>query len=118
MIHLCATEVEGEQPVPEAVGELIQEFQQLFAEPKGLPPVREFDHAIPLLPGAKPVNLRPYHYNPAQKDEMEKQVREMLAQGVIQLSSSPFASPVLLVEKEGWYLEILCRLLSVECFNS
>lgn len=59
-----------------------------------------FDHSIPLLPGASPVNLRPYHYNPAQKTEIEKQVSDMLQQGVIQCSASPFSSPVLLVQKK------------------
>jgi hypothetical protein len=35
------------------------EFEILFEEPSELPPQRQFDHSIPLLPGAKPVNLRP-----------------------------------------------------------
>jgi hypothetical protein len=58
------------------------------------------DHAIDLLPGAQPFRLRPYRYTPQQKDEIEKQVREMLSSGVIQQSSSPFASPILLVKKK------------------
>lgn len=72
----------------------------MFDEPTGLPPSRVFDHSIPLLPGAQLVNLRPYRYNPAQKDEIERQVVDMLRQGVIQSSSSPFSSPVLLVQKK------------------
>lgn len=101
IIQLCAVEAtQGEEELPAGVQDLIQEFQSLFAEPKGLPPRRPYDHSIPLLPGAKPVNLKPYRYSPAQKDEIEKQVKEMLHQGVIQLSNSPFASPVLLVEKK------------------
>jgi hypothetical protein len=47
------------------------------------PPPRQFDHAIPLLPGAKPVNLRPYWFNSAQKDEVECQIKQMLEQGII-----------------------------------
>lgn len=39
--------------------QLLIEFEILFEEPSELPPQRQFDHSIPLLPGAKPVNLRP-----------------------------------------------------------
>lgn len=84
-------------PVPAVIEELLQEFSELFKEPSRLPPHREFDHIIELIPGAQPVNRRPYRYSPAQKDEIERQVSEMLRQGIIQLSRSPFSSPVLLV---------------------
>lgn len=50
--------------------------------------------------GVSAVNSRPYTYSPAQKDENEKQVNEMLASGLITKSCSPFASPVLLVKKK------------------
>lgn len=111
---LLVTETENSEPLPAAGTQLLDEFAHIFDEPKGLPPSRIFDHAIPLLPGAKPVNLRPYHYNLAQKDEIEKQVTEMLPQGVIQPSSSPFSSPVLLVLKKDltWHFCIDYRHLN------
>lgn len=72
----------------------------MFAKPTGLPPKRHINHAIPLIPGAQPFRLRPYKYTPAQKDEIEKQVSELLQNGLIKESSSPFASPILLVKKK------------------
>jgi hypothetical protein len=46
------------------------------------------------------VNVRPYRYPPAIKDEIEWQIAGMLDSGVIQHSSSPFSSSVLLVKKK------------------
>jgi hypothetical protein len=53
-----------------------------------------------LLPGVQPINVKPYRYSPQQKDEIERQIRAMLQQGLIKPSQSPFASPVLLVRKK------------------
>ena len=98
VVHLCSVKSDAEETViPEAVTALLEEFAELFEEPHGLPPQRSFDHAIDLLPGVTPVNIRPYRYNPVQKDEIEAQVVDMLNQGIIQIIGSPFASPVLLV---------------------
>ncbi|XP_024314628.1 uncharacterized protein LOC112270762 [Brachypodium distachyon] len=85
---------------PGKVTQVLDAFADVFVEPQGLPPPRSFDHSIPLVPGAQPVSRRPYRYNPAQKDEIEKQVSELLRQAVIQHSCSPFASLALLVQKK------------------
>jgi hypothetical protein len=79
---------------------LLTENQDVFVEPKHLPPQRALDHAISLPEEAQPVNSRPYRYSPLQKDEIERQVEEMLQAGVITTSMSPFASPMLLVKKK------------------
>lgn len=93
-LSLCLIET-VELDMPQPIQSLLTEFDHLFYDPQGLPPRRPFDHTIPLLAGVRPVNLRPYRYSPAQEDKIEKQVVEMLSQGVIQPSSSPFSSPVL-----------------------
>lgn len=65
-----------------------------------MPPARAYDRRVHLLPGAKPVNVRPYRYPYFQKNEIERQVNDMLDQGIIQRSSSPFSSPALLIRKK------------------
>jgi hypothetical protein len=54
-----------------AVAELLDQFSVIFSVPTSLPPVRKCDHSIPLVPGARPVSIRPYRYPPALKDEIE-----------------------------------------------
>ncbi|KAF5462079.1 hypothetical protein F2P56_018118 [Juglans regia] len=81
------------------MAELLEGFQDVFAEPVGLPPKREFDHSINLKDGASPVIVRPYRYPHYQKSEIEQIVHELLQTGVVRPSQSPFSSPVLLVKK-------------------
>ena len=86
--------------IPPTVQKLVDTHASLFTPPTELPPSRTGDHNIVLLPGVKPVNVKPYRYSPSQKDEIERQVKEMLFNGLIQPSSSPFSSPVVLVKKK------------------
>lgn len=99
---------------PDYIQHIVHQFQSVFVPPKGLPPSRFCDHKIPLIEGAKPVSVRPYRYPPALKDEIDKQIAEMLEQGVIKKSNSPFSSPVLLVKKKDktWRFCVDYRYLS------
>jgi len=74
--HICSMDT-TEAAIPQPIQQLIDANADLFAEPSSLPPRRDADHHIPLLPGAQPVNVRPYRYSPAQKSEIENQVKEM-----------------------------------------
>jgi len=78
---------------------LLQQHSAIFEEPQGLPPERPYDHRIHLLPGTTPVAVRPYRYPQVQKDELERRVKAMLAQGIIRPSTSLFSAPLLLVRK-------------------
>lgn len=106
----CMTlEVEDKQGTPPEVQQLLGAYDDLFLEPTTLPPSRgPFDHKIPVKEGTSPINLRSYRYPLRHKDIIERLVREMLDRGVIQNSSSPFASPVVLVGKKRWNMEIMC----------
>lgn len=113
-VQLSNTKSESQSAVPECIQQIIQEYQAVFDEPEGLPPRRNCDHKIPLVEGAQPVNLRPYRYNPELKNEIEKQITEMLQSGVIQHSQSAWSSPALLVRKKDgtWRLSVDYRQLN------
>lgn len=79
---------------------ILSDFADVFQDPKSLPPHRALDHAITLIKEDQPINSRPYRYSPLHKDEIERQVSEMLKSGVITTFMSPYASHVLLVKKK------------------
>ena len=95
----CGDSPPSSSPPPELTS-FLSEFADVFQKPTTLPPHRTYDHFIPLFPDAIPVNSRPYIYSPLHKDEIERQIKELLHAGLITPSSSPFASPVLLVQKK------------------
>ena len=91
---------EKELTVPAEIQSILDEYATVMSEPKSLPPRRPFGHRIPLKEEAQPVNVAPYRYAHFQKTEIERQVNEMLQNGLIRPSNSPFSSPVLLVKKK------------------
>ncbi|CAN6680565.1 unnamed protein product [Malus baccata var. baccata] len=93
---------------------VLKQFTDIFQVLTKLPPSREHDHHIPLVQGATPPNIRPYHYGPLQKTEIEKAVQELLIAGFIRPSHSPFSFPVLLVKKKegSWRMCIDYRELN------
>jgi hypothetical protein len=63
--------------------EILHEFFNLFVERLSLLPTWKIDHGISLKEGTELVNVRPYKYTHYQKNEIEKQVQEMLRSGLV-----------------------------------
>lgn len=97
---------------------ILTKYSMVVNEPQGLPLKRRFDHHIPLKDESQAVNVHPYRYTYFQKNEIERQVNEMLKQGLIRPSNNPFSSPVLLVKKKRWNLEVLYGLPGFKCNNN
>jgi hypothetical protein len=58
------------------------------------------EFAIELIPGITPISMRAYRVSGPELVELKKQIDELLEKGYIRLSTSPWAAPVLFVEKK------------------
>ena len=82
--------------------DLCFDYQDVFYLPgDGLSATNAVRHSIPLEPGATPVNTRPYRLPESQKEEIDRQVKQLLEEGIIKKSDSPWNSPLLVVEKKA-----------------
>ncbi|GJW48976.1 putative reverse transcriptase domain-containing protein [Tanacetum coccineum] len=80
---------------------IIREFPEVFPEDfPGLPPARQVEFQIDLIPGAAPVARAPYRLAPAKMQELSAQLQELSDRGFIRPSSSPWGAPVLFVKKK------------------
>ena len=100
----------------EKLSHMIQQYRDIFPEhlPQGIPPKRVVEHSIKIEPGSKPSYRPPYRLGPAEQDELEEQIRDLLAQGFIRPSCSPYGAPVLFVPKKDgrWRMCIDYRALN------
>src|SRR5256714_6433584 len=80
---------------------VVREFQDIFPEElSGLPPDREVDMSIEVVPGTAPISVTPYRMAPLELQELKKQLQELLDRGFIRPSVSPWGAPVLFVKKK------------------
>ena len=79
----------------------IKEFQDLFPkELTHLPPKRELLHEIELIPRNQPIARSPYKMSPSEALELKNQLSQLLEQGFIRPSVSPWGAPVLFQKKK------------------
>ncbi|GJY10826.1 hypothetical protein Tco_0379011 [Tanacetum coccineum] len=80
---------------------IVREFPEVFPEDlPGLPPVRQVEFQIDLIPGAAPVARAPYRLAPSEMQELSDQLQELSDRGFIRPSTSPWGAPVLFVKKK------------------
>ncbi|GJU15087.1 putative reverse transcriptase domain-containing protein [Tanacetum coccineum] len=79
----------------------VRDFPEVFPEDlPGLPPTRQVEFQIDLVPGAAPVARAPYRLAPSEMEELSTQLQELSDKGFIRPSSSPWGAPVLFVKKK------------------
>ena len=87
---------------------MVKDFPDVFPEELlGMPPDRDIEFLVELLPGIGPISKRPYMMTAQDLEEIKKQIKELLDKGYICPSSSPWGSPVLLVEKKDGSLRMV-----------
>eukprot|EP00253_Pinus_taeda_P010551 PITA_10551 len=86
---------------------VVQEFTDVIPEEiPGLPPKRNIDFTIKLIPGAAPVSRAPYRMSVPELTELKMQLQELLDKNYIRPSVSPWGAPVLFVKKKDGTLRM------------
>ena len=101
MALVVVEETESEKEIPKEVEPILEEFVDVVPEeiPHGLPPMRDIQHQIDLVPGFVLPNKSAYRMSPKEHEELTRQVDELFDKGLIRDSKSPCAVPTLLVPK-------------------
>jgi hypothetical protein len=94
--------------------EVFNQYDDMFKEPKGLPPKRGIQHEIQLQQDCPLPNISMYRMSVMENAEIKKQIQELLDKGVILPSSSPCGSPIVLVPKKDgtWRMCVDFRALN------
>ncbi|KAH0768574.1 hypothetical protein KY285_004445 [Solanum tuberosum] len=96
-------DVESETPPLESVP-VVREFLEVFPDDMpGIPPEREIDFGIDLLPDTQPISIPPYRMAPVELKklkELKEQLKDLLDKGFIQPRISPWGASVLFVKKK------------------
>jgi len=99
---VCNMETSTLEEVP-----VVCEYPDVFPEElPGMPPDRDIEFIIDLIPGIGPIAKRPYRMATDELKELKEQLQELQEKGYIRPSSSPWGSPVLLVRKKDGSLRM------------
>ncbi|XP_074318220.1 uncharacterized protein LOC141655015 [Silene latifolia] len=95
---------------------IVREYTDVFPEDlPGVPPERDIEFNIDLLPGAGPISKAPYRMAPAEMQELKKQLDDLIEKGFIRPSVSPWGAPVLFVRKKDGNEQNLPRVFGQMC---
>ncbi|WMV18913.1 hypothetical protein MTR67_012298 [Solanum verrucosum] len=93
-------DVEIKAPSSESI-HVVLKFREVFpSDLPGMPPDRDIDFCIDLVPCTRPISISPYRMAPAELRELKGQIQELLDKGFIYPSASPWGAPVLFVKKK------------------
>ncbi|KAH0757858.1 hypothetical protein KY290_021351 [Solanum tuberosum] len=86
---------------------IVREFPEVFPDYlPGIPPEREIDFGIDLIPDTRPISIPPYRMSPAELKELKEQLKDLLDKGFIRPIVSLWGAPILFVRKKDGSLRI------------
>ena len=93
---------------------VVEEYEDIFTSPAGVPLHCQVKHSINLVPSVPLPNGPIYRCSVLENDEIKRHIQELLQKGHIRLSSSPYGSSIVLVQKKDgtWRLCIDYRALN------
>ncbi|GJX23786.1 hypothetical protein Tco_0228231 [Tanacetum coccineum] len=94
---------------------IVRDFPEVFPKDfSGIPPTRQVEFQIDLIPSAAPVAWAPYQLAPSEMKELSDQLQELSDKGFIRPSSSPWGALVLFVKKKDGSFR-MCIDYRIEC---
>ena len=107
-IDIIASPPSTPSPVPPTLPPEYHDFADVFDKRNAdkLPPHRPYDHEIRLEPGTKPPFGPIYSLSERELDELSTYIKDNIAKGFIQPSTSPAALPILFVKKKDGSLRL------------
>jgi hypothetical protein len=86
---------------------ILDEFVDVFQEITGLPPERDHEHPIDILPGSQPPYKGIYPLSAKELEILHTTIDDLLAKGHIRPSKSPYGAPIFFVRKKDGTLRIV-----------
>ena len=94
-------DTKSETPTLQSVN-IINEFSDVFLDDlPGIPPDREIEFGIDLLPDTQPISIPPYRMAPAELKELKEKIKDLLDKGFIRPSVSPWGCSCVVFKKDG-----------------
>jgi hypothetical protein len=99
VVQLFELKLNSQIPADRKLADLLKKYEDVFRLelPRGLPPVRNVGHSIPVKPGAPPPFWPMYRLSPVEQAEVKSKLTDLLEKGLVEPSTSPYGASILFV---------------------